>query len=1072
MYVFIQASEKSRIFNDRNWQIALGYHQRNNVIEELKLQYNETQNCFEVNAITNVYGYKNACFLSFNDDGIILSFYCECPYCEENSVACGHIGAVILALEDIVPTQFPYYYNPKKEQEERHRSWLENQMQRNSKLFIETFARDSESEFKANLILDKIRLFANISFDRDGISVTYKIGTEKLYVLRNILEFLCAIDDNSVVSYGKNLAFPHHNDAFDDASKAQIEFLRYYYASNFSSYEHSYSAQRKTLHINETLLDDFYTLYSGEASDYCNVTFSENDLEELPLFLEQKDNFYFLSLNLPQATLLCSKKYWYVRKRYTLSRFSAEVSTHCIKIIFALTREQQIAIHKDDIADFCKYVYPSICDYISLDGVSLETLMPERVYLQSYVDVEDNGDISLKVTYHFEDMPLQYVIDEKEESHLDVERVLLFIKEYSDVLDYDKHIAYISEEDDHAYNFLKHGLEYLNNHSEVYISDAVRQLNAPKKASIQVGVQVQNNLLEIDLDSVDIPKEELFAVLKSYRKRKKFHRLKNGDLVFLQSDELQEANDLLTDLHIQPSEFENGHVAVANYHSFELDNFASEAKYTTVKRSKQFEEMMQHITSIEPHTYNLPEVYEPILRDYQKFGYQWLKTMSEYSFGGILADDMGLGKTLQMIAILEDEKSKNNNATSLVICPASLLYNWKDEIAKFSKVLTSICVQGTQATRNAFIMDIKNYDVVITSYDYIRRDYESYANMMFTYIVLDEAQYIKNHTTKNAFAVKQLQGVHRFALTGTPIENSLAELWSIFDFLMPGYLYNYHYFRANYEKEIVKNKNEKIQTKLKKMVEPFILRRLKKDVLKELPDKVENVYYQEFNEEERKIYLANLAQINLELQEKLQMDTMDKFVILAMMTRLRQLCCDARLLYENVSMLSSKLQGCLDILSAAKTSNKKVLLFSSFTSMLELIETELLKENISYLKLTGETKKEDRHAYVESFQHGNYDVFLISLKAGGTGLNLTAAEIVIHFDPWWNMSAQNQATDRAHRIGQTKNLQVYKLIMKDSIEEKILKMQERKMNLADAFIAGNEGSITSMSNEQIMSLFK
>lgn len=319
--------------------------------------------------------------------------------------------------------------------------------------------------------------------------------------------------------------------------------------------------------------------------------------------------------------------------------------------------------------------------------------------------------------------------------------------------------------------------------------------------------------------------------------------------------------------------------------------------------------------------------------------------------------------------------------------------------------------------------------------------------------------------------MKQLKGSYRFALTGTPIENSLSELWSIFDFLMPGYLYNYHRFRELFEREIIKNGNEKAQTQLKRMVEPFILRRIKKDVLQDLPDKMEQVYFQEFNAEEKKIYYANLVSINQDLQKKMQMEEVDKFQVLAMMTRLREICCDARLLYENVTLPSTKLRGCMDLLLNARNSGRRVLLFSSFTSMLELIEEQLRVENIRYLKLTGETKKELRHAYVEKFQNGEADVFLISLKAGGTGLNLTNAEIVIHYDPWWNLSAQNQATDRAYRIGQTKDVQVYKLIMKDTIEEKIMKLQERKHILSDTFISSSESSITSMSKDEIMDLF-
>ena len=309
------------------------------------------------------------------------------------------------------------------------------------------------------------------------------------------------------------------------------------------------------------------------------------------------------------------------------------------------------------------------------------------------------------------------------------------------------------------------------------------------------------------------------------------------------------------------------------------------------------------------------------------------------------------------------------------------------------------------------------------------------------------------------------------ALSGTPIENSLAELWSVFDFLMPQYLFNYHYFQKHYETEIIKNNNEEVAEKLKKLVTPFILRRNKKDVLSELPDKIEVTQLIPFTQQESEIYFANLAQVNSELQGLFKEKVVDKIQILAMLTKLRQICCEPRMLYENIETASSKLKASLELINNYKQNNQKVLLFSSFTKVFDLLEDEFRLNGISYFKITGSTTKENRKEYVKRFQEGGADVFLISLKAGGTGLNLTRAEAVIHFDPWWNVSAQNQATDRAYRIGQYKNVQVHKLIMKDSIEEKILTLQEKKKQLSDMLVENNQGNITSLSKEEILELF-
>ncbi|MBR5004700.1 MAG: DEAD/DEAH box helicase, partial [Erysipelotrichaceae bacterium] len=433
-----------------------------------------------------------------------------------------------------------------------------------------------------------------------------------------------------------------------------------------------------------------------------------------------------------------------------------------------------------------------------------------------------------------------------------------------------------------------------------------------------------------------------------------------------------------------------------------------------------------------------------------------------------LADDMGLGKTLQVIALLDAQKKKPN----LVVCPSSLILNWQDEIEKFAPHLNVVCIYGSAAARSYLMTQIHESDIAVTSYDYLRRDIESLEKIQFDTVILDEAQYIKNQKTKNALSVKRLKSHHRFALTGTPIENSLAELWSIFDFLMPDYLYNYHYFQTHYEKGIVRENDAEKSHKLKQLIEPFVLRRTKKEVLTELPDKIEKTLTLDFNEEEKRLYIANLSQVNQKLSNLLKMEQVDKIQILAMLTRLRQICAEPRILYENVTGLSSKLEGCLELLETLRDSGKKTLLFSSFTSVLDLIEEECKRRHFSVIKLTGSTTKEDRRAYVQRFQSGDADVFLISLKAGGTGLNLTAAEAVIHYDPWWNVSAENQATDRAYRIGQNNNVQVFKLIMKDSVEERMTELQKKKKELSDLFVENNEGSLSKMTTEDLMKLFE
>lgn len=419
--------------------------------------------------------------------------------------------------------------------------------------------------------------------------------------------------------------------------------------------------------------------------------------------------------------------------------------------------------------------------------------------------------------------------------------------------------------------------------------------------------------------------------------------------------------------------------------------------------------------------------------------------------------------------------SKNKRA-SLVVSPSSLSLNWQNEAQKFAKELKTLVIRGSLAERKRCIQEMEQYDLVITSYDLLKRDIDLYKekDYQFRYIIADEAQYLKNSNTQNAKAIKKIKADTRYALTGTPIENSLAELWSIFDFIMPGYLFSYRTFKATYEMPIVKEESMEAMEKLRMLIEPFVLRRNKKEVLTELPDKTITVLNNEMGEEQRNIYLNYLAEAKQELAEEIDLNGYERsqMQILAALTRLRQICCHPGLFIENYQEGSSKLDQCMEIIEEATNGGHKILLFSGYTSMFPIIEKELQQLGIRYSKLTGSTKVEERIELVNEFnQNPDVKVFLISLKAGGTGLNLTGADMVIHYDPWWNLSTENQATDRAYRIGQKNNVQVYKLITKNSIEEKIYELQQKKEALVDNMLSTKTSFISKMSKDEIMNLF-
>ena len=457
---------------------------------------------------------------------------------------------------------------------------------------------------------------------------------------------------------------------------------------------------------------------------------------------------------------------------------------------------------------------------------------------------------------------------------------------------------------------------------------------------------------------------------------------------------------------------------------------------------------------------------EPVLRPYQRVGFQWLKTLESCGFGGILADEMGLGKTLQMIAFLFS--AERGGLASLVVCPASLILNWADELARFAPDLRVTLIMGTAAERKKQLAEKPDSDVWVTSYELLRQDIKLYAELEFYCCILDEGQHIKNQSTLASKAVKQVVCRQRFILTGTPIENRLSELWNLFDFLMPGYLFSHRSFVEKLEKPAVKSGDAAAAEQLRKLVQPFMLRRLKRDVLKELPPKIEHVRRVALAENERKVYLAAA----LEARNALAAGEQGKLAILAALTRLRQICCAPGLCFENYTGPASKLDACIELCASMAENGHQILLFSQFTSMLDLIRDRLNQLRISNFTLQGSTSKEQRARLVQDFNKGAASVFLISLKAGGTGLNLTAADVVIHYDPWWNLAAQEQATDRAHRIGQQSSVQVYKLIAENTIEEKILKLQEKKAELMDMISDGSEASILNMSAEDLLALLE
>ena len=485
---------------------------------------------------------------------------------------------------------------------------------------------------------------------------------------------------------------------------------------------------------------------------------------------------------------------------------------------------------------------------------------------------------------------------------------------------------------------------------------------------------------------------------------------------------------------------------------------------------KKFWEQMSSFSTTEG--LELPKDINAEFREYQIKGYGWLWFMYKYGLNGILADDMGLGKTLQALTVLQKAKEVDGRAPTLVICPTTVVFNWESEIQKFAPTLSCLKLSGVD--RKQYFKEIPNYDVVITSYALVRRDIEKLQKYNFRYVILDESQNIKNALSQTAQAVKKLNATHKLALSGTPIENKLEELWSVFDFLMPGFLMSISEFNYRYVNPIMERGDKTVEKRLKLQIYPFILRRMKRDVAKDLPDKVENIAYCELTDEQKDFYLQVLDSTKEELFKSIEENGLEKsrLSIFSALLRLRQICCHPRLYdKENVKhvMSSGKFEKLKVMLEEIISEGHRVLLFSQFVNMLDIVKGWLEREGIEYEYLTGKTK--DRQAAVERFNNSKIPIFLISLKAGGTGLNLTGADYVIHYDPWWNPAVEDQATDRAYRIGQTKKVFVYRLITKNTVEEKIQKLKTVKRNLVDSVISVDRNIVKSLTMDDIREIF-
>ena len=935
----------------------------------------------------------------------------------------------------------------------------------------------------------KIEVYINKNQWTGDITAEFKIGlssmtASNLYVLKDINYFLLGYYNNIPINYSKNFTFNMKNQRLSTKDKRLIDFIETLKTMDANKRHVSRSEDQyvdgKNINIPKYLTREFFDIiikhrvYLNDGFFYRPVD-TEILYEAPPLDFDLKiikDNYVLKSAS-GMPVVLGSKNDVFL---YGSTIYLPDYE-FCYKITpyLQVFNEAKVVTMKGlEEENILRRLIPDL--NLLSPSVVLSKAIKDKIVMGkskfSFYFNQEGKDINLtlKVKYGtfefniFEDC-LEKIIyrDSKKEA-----QVISILK----VLGFEeiKNKFYFLKGEDYIFKFFKSDIARLQEIGEVYYSENFKGIKSLGAKGISGDIKSgKYNYFEMDFKIGDIEPRETTNILRAFRNNLKYYKLKSGEYLDLEELELNKFLKLLD--VITPSDSDNNHIEISKSKGIFLDGYLKENNIRYIKGKKELKEVRDKLKDIEKLNFKEPVDFKGKLREYQKIGYNWFKTLEYLGFGGILGDEMGLGKTIQAIIFILSSKGSK----TLIVAPTSLIYNWISEFEKFAPRLKVAAVNGLKDSREEIINNIENYDVIITTYNLLKRDLERYKALEFDCCILDEAQNIKNPNSQNAIAVKEIRAKTRFALSGTPVENSLMDLWSIFDFIMPGYLYDQKRFSVRYHKKL--KESPEILEDLNRLIKPFILRRRKKDVLKELPDKIEKTLMVSLEQEQKKVYKTYANHAMELIKNKVENDEFknSKIEILSYITKLRQLCLDPTVLMNDYSGGSAKIEALVENLHNGIEQGHRVLVFSQFTSVLKNIQKRLAVEGISFSYLDGSVPSEKRMNLVKNFNDGENSVFLISLKAGGTGLNLTSADVVIHFDPWWNPAVEEQATDRAHRIGQKNVVSVIKIIAKGTIEEKILSLQEEKKKLITELmgdeLSGGKG-FAAMSEEDIFGLFE
>lgn len=889
----------------------------------------------------------------------------------------------------------------------------------------------------------------------------FRIGINHKHLIRDLKKFIHDYDDGKYIYFNNEFIYNPNEHSISQSYIKIIDFIRKYDKKDDRNY---ISGRNIILHPNE--LRGFLECAAGNKVQlkYNGIEYNSTVLmEDLPLsFTLKEDDEHFkltthkrfpIPLNEDNSVYLFNNEI-YLPSQNQIKRY--------LILYPKLKKYGKILFHKN-MENYNKII--SLISSISKDIILSEDVRKfaadsSKLEFLIYKE-EENIYCSVYATYNNEKINILKKGSRKTQLIRDfkMEEKALMKLEYYKFIRREDRLLFIGDDED-IFNIMNKKENIITSLGTLILGKGFENVKIYDGSSIKIDLYEEDEYFKFNYAIGDVDRDELPNIFQSYKKGSRFYKTKDNKFIDLEDEDIQNFFSLIETLNLE-EKLDDGYSYIAKSKALYMAEKLKNREYKFGWGSELLDYIEKRETGINNEA-PIPKNLKAKLREYQVKGFRWLKGLSELGLGGILADEMGLGKTIQTIAFLLSEKNKK----SLIITPTSLIYNWKSEIERFAPSLKVGIIHGSTMEQAKAMDALDEYDLILTTYGTLRNNIDRYKDLIFDYCIIDEAQNIKNPLSQSTLAVKMVNAKVKFALTGTPIENNLMELWSIFDFIMPGYLYS----REVFHDKFILDEDSNLEG-LRLMIKPFILRRTKSEVIEDLPDKIEKKILVEMTPKQKAVYKAYIKNV----RERIKNDLDGNIPIFSYLTRLRQICLEPSLVFNEYKGGSGKIKIALDLVEENIDSGGKTLLFSQFTSALKIIGETLKEREIKYYYLDGATSSKERIRLVNEFNKSSkVKVFLISLKAGGTGLNLTSANLVIHFDPWWNPAVENQATDRAHRIGQKNVVEVVKLVSRGTIEEKIVLLQEEKKELAHNVLTRDfkEGiMLNRLSREELIDLF-